>query len=371
MKNSTFVKITPVVDFKPIEKMQSKINAFSKSAKIVDGVKKTGEVIAKVGAGMTLLGLAFSRTGQQIDSVNDQLKTTLEYADRIGTLSADVGMSAGNFALLSGALSSVGVDEAGQEKLIRSIQEKTASGELKTTQNQSLQSIIQNLQKQWQGGNSTDRANIESTLGLRGKQASELLQSDLTAIMKSIEANTGLTAENLDKTIATGGDLEEKMAKALAISRIKLTAEVIATAQKTSGGGEGMILSTQQYELEKQREILRFYGSYEDMLKADKIKQQALNNLSLLADKVLSEVMGIVEGATGGKPLDAIVSLLLDGLIKQSSKLIGLLKTAWNSIVPSFLKTKNTDNNNLDAKNKDINDKNLLRINNMGGGNLK
>jgi hypothetical protein len=368
-KNSAIVKIIPMIDQKKMKEGVKQLSAMNKVANIGLGLAKvTGKVAlkgAKWGgssvAGMLTLGALMSKNTEYLENMSSLLDTVISQADYLSTISADLGSmstSSGAFALTSAVMESQGIDQAGRDKLIASLQDKMASGELMSGENQTLESVLSSLQKQWQeakaSGNMAKAKQIEDTVGLRGKQASEFLQGNLGKDKSEIARLVGLTEKQLTEQIEANAKLEGVQAQTKAVEQLKLQGAVSKAADK------GTIKSMAELENFKTRQLIEIFGSFDNMAEAEKTKHQVFLAATRLFNSLLAPFAKVrtpeeFTSTLRGEVKKGLESILND--LVETWKKIGM----WiaDAVLGSFNPFKN-------KKSEDSNAKDLKKEDNRG-----
>lgn len=310
-KNSAIVKIIPMIDQKKMKDGVKQLSAMNKVANIGKSVAKAGAAGA---AGMSILGLVLNKNSEYLESMSSILDEILAKADSLSTISADLGSmstSSGSFALTSAAMESQGINQEGRDKVIASLQDKMASGELISGANQTLESVLAGLQKQWQeakaSGNMAKAKQIEETIGLRGKQASEFLQGDLGKDKAEMAMLVGLTEKQLTEQIEANAKLEGVQAQSKAVEDLKMQGSLSKVANA------GTIKSMVELESFKKRQMLEMYGSFDTMAAAEKTKQEMFMLITKISNSVLSKFNGL---KTPEQYSSVLVGILVDLLGK-------------------------------------------------------
>ena len=299
LKDTYSIKILPDFDKKNIEKFKKDV-AGSKVG-IMGNVFKstTSHVVGLIGA-MSLMGLAVSSIRKSFDEANEGFREFLDKTDRLSTLAGDLpNTTSGQLALVDASLEKSGVKSTeDRDKIFRNIQDKLASGEINNPKNLGIQDIIASLQTQWQksksSGNIKEMSKIENLLGLRGKKASELLQSNINEDVNIIKKQAKVEESSLTNAINKGGQLEGIQATNQAIESVRRTAKTGETLDKNNLGSS-ILQSQAQMEKNKTDLLQEQLKVYKDSLKAVKTLESSLNLLAKSINRLITEGKTLVE----------------------------------------------------------------------------
>jgi len=293
LKDTYAIKIRPDFDKKNIEKFKKDVS--NSKVGIMGNVFKstTSKVVGLIGA-MSIMGLAVSSIRKSFDEANKGFQEFLDTTDRLSTLAGDLpNTTSGQLALVDASLEKSGIKSTeDRDKIFRNIQDKLANDEIENKNNKGIKEIIASFQKQWQeakaSGDTKKMSRIENLLGLRGKKASELLQSNINEDIEVIKKESGVEEISLTDAINKGGELEGIQAKNQAIESVRRTAKTGETLDKNNLGNS--ILKSQA-QMEKTRTDLlqEQLKVYEDSLKAVKTLDSSLNLLANSINRLITE----------------------------------------------------------------------------------
>jgi hypothetical protein len=230
-----------------------------------------------------------------------------------------------------------------------------ASGELMSGENQTLESVLSSLQKQWQeakaSGNMAKAKQIEDTVGLRGKQASEFLQGNLGKDKSEIARLVGLTEKQLTEQIEANAKLEGVQAQTKAVEQLKLQGAVSKAADK------GTIKSMAELENFKTRQLIEIFGSFDNMAEAEKTKHQVFLAATRLFNSLLAPFAKVrtpeeFTSTLRGEVKKGLESILND--LVETWKKIGM----WiaDAVLGSFNPFKNKKSEDSNEKEKKTQD---------------
>lgn len=347
MADKIVQQITPVFDEKAVKDFSKKIEKVSISSKFTSGLKS----VAKIGgvglAGITLLGTLFKGLTEEIGNTTDAIDKMLAKADELGTLAGDIGVSSGKLALFTAGAGTVGLNQEDFSKIIASVQQEQVSGSLSQNYgNVNVLDTLALLQARWKVAGKQEKVAIEKSIGLRGKKASEFLQSDINSTIKLLQEKTGATEPTLTSEINKLADLEGYQAQ------LKQETELIDMKNKSN-------LLTKE-TLDKQANYQRsFNKNIDEILKQsgniyDKqaIRENAQLQISLLMNEIGLPLLNIIKNAKqnmdkGGN----VVSSLWNAFKSEFSKLIlGLWATIKNDALQ--MKKQNIATTTKDSLNK-------------------
>lgn len=345
MADKIVQNIVPVFDDKAVKDFSKKMEKVSVGAKF-SKVLKGGTKIAGGGiAGLSILGLLFRGLTEEVGKSNEAIDKWLANADEIATISSDIGVSSGRLALFSAGASTLGINQEDLMKVIASVQQEQAGGSLKENYgNMNVLDALTSLQARWKVAGDEEKRLIEKSVGLRGKKASEFLQSDITSVTGDLAKSTNTSEAKLTESVSKLAELEQYQAT------LKQQTELIDMENKAKLLNKETLERQANYQRNFNKnidEILKNNGRAYDK---QALRDNAMLQLSLVMDELGQPLFKMAHWINDkvnekGMTLQKLIFVELKKVIVES------IETAWEPIrksLPKFLggEGKTPSNNN-------------------------